>query len=126
MKVTRVERGWAGHFICASRCRFRRNTLLTSKQTSVVVSTVGLMETIWNKEYYSGPFQPIGAFRRYYETMAFYSNPDDSRYHDADVTREISFDSPWSINEVDADDRANTMHEKVVEEIKAKMEEGQL
>ncbi len=110
-KVKRTERGWAGHFICAHRCRFRRNTLLEYRKIKIVVSTVGLMESSMNNK-----FETIG-LDRHYETMAFHSNGKDSRYHDIDVSRQIYFESPWSISELDADDRANDMHEKVVAEI---------
>jgi len=125
MKVKRTERGWAGHFIYSNRCRFRRNTLLECGDIKIVVSTVGLMETPWKKgdKLYSGPFDEIG-YNRYYETMAFHSNPDDIRYHDADVNREVYFDSPWSISVVDADDKANDMHEAVVAEISTKLKNG--
>ena len=127
MEIKRTERGWAGHFICANDCRFRRNTLLEYADTMVVVSTVGLMETPWPKDskYYKGPFEEIGHMR-YYETMAFHANKDDTRYHDIDVTRQVSFDSPWSISEVDADDKANNMHEVVVKEITNKLLEGEI
>ena len=117
MKVRRIERGWAGHFICANRCRFRRNTLLDNGISKVVVSTVGLME-----DPSEAGFTEIGS-GRYFETMAFYAE-FDGRYWDADVTREISFDSNWSLAEVDADDRANDMHEAVVDEISLKLKSG--
>ena len=110
--VTRQERGWAGHFIGSTECLFRRNTLLTLKDTRIVVSTIGLMKHPIDHD----KFTHIG-WERYYETMAFHSDDDDHRYHDADVTREVIFDSPWSIDIIDADDKANDMHEAVCDEI---------
>lgn len=118
--VIRTERGWAGHFICADRCRFRRNTLLECGEIRIVVSTVGLMcNRVEDK------FEQIG-HERYFETMAFHAQRVDDRYWDADISRgELSFDSPWAISEVDADDRANDMHETVVSEIARRMENGE-
>lgn len=118
-KVTTQERGWAGHFICAQSCRFRRNTLVTCGDTRIVVSTVGCMENNLRGE----GFAQIGC-DRYYETMAFHSDPEDTRYYDADVSREVSFDSPWAISELDADDKANDMHDTVVKELVDKLQKG--
>jgi hypothetical protein len=109
--VKRTERGWAGHFICAYRCRFRRNTLLECGEKRVVVSTVGMMASQTEDK-----FEPIG-YNRYFETMAFHAHRVDDRYWDADVSRQIFFDSPWAIGEIDADDKANDMHDNVVFEI---------
>lgn len=122
-KVIRTERGWAGHFICANRCRFRRNTLLQCGKVKIVVSTVGLMENPLKE--FKRPFEEIG-YRRHYETMAFYAKADDARYHDADVSRQVDFDSSRSISELDADDKANDMHEAVVAEITGKLLSGSL
>lgn len=125
MQVRRVERGWAGHFVCSDRCKFRRNTLLTYGNTRIVVSTVGLLESFWKKSdrLYRGQFEKVGD-GRYYETMAFYSNPKDTRYYDIDATRQVDFESPWSISTLDADDKANKMHERVVKEITRKLRGG--
>lgn len=112
VKIT--ERGWAGHFICAHQCLFRRNTLLEYKDKKIVVSTVGAMRDSRKN------FTTVG-HQRYYETMAFHSNKDDVRYHDADVSRQVSFDSPWAIDRLDADDEANIMHDNVVMEIKQRL-----
>ena len=114
--VTRTERGWAGHFICANRCKFRRNTLLTYNDIMIVVSSVGLMEI-------DGKFDTIGA-GRHFETMAFHADKNDKRYFDADVSKQVYFDSDWAIAELDADDKANEMHEAVVAEISTKLEKG--
>lgn len=117
-KIIRLERGWAGHFICADRCRFRRNTLLSYDKIKIVISTVGLMVIEQSNE-----FQTIG-FSRYYETMVFHAKKNDKRYSDIDVGREIDFDSNWTISIIDADDKANDMHEKVVTEITEKLLKG--
>lgn len=111
MEVKRTERGWPGHFIGANRCYFRRNTLLEAGPVKIVVSTVGLYESLDGRG-----FAKLGR-NRYYETMAFHSIEHDLRYHDADVTREVDFNSPWAIEDMNADDQANDMHETVVAEI---------
>lgn len=108
-ELIRQERGWAGHFISAHRCRFRRNTLLSYNNIKIVISTVGFC--ILDNEIIE-----IG-FNRYFETMAFHSDPKDVRYNDADVGQQVSFESEWAIREKDADDQANRMHEDVVTEI---------
>lgn len=121
--VKRTERGWAGHFICADRCKFRRNTLLEFNQVKIVVSTVGLMQSGINGE--GKGFSPIGTFDRYYETMAFHSDKTDKRYHDADVSQQVNFESEWAISAIDADDKANDMHEIVVNEIAERLTNGE-
>lgn len=120
--VKRTERGWAGHFCCAHHCQFRRNTLLECGDVKIVVSTVGLMRDVLAKN--ERKFESIG-INRYFETMAFHADPADTRYHDAEVTREIRFKSPWAIDKLDADDKANDMHEAVVAEITNKLAAGE-
>ena len=118
VKVT--ERGWAGHFICADRCRFRRNTLIECGEQRIVVSTVGLMEKFdYGKPWYkTGKFETIGC-ERYYETMAFNASKEGV-YWEADVTQQLSFDSEWALNECEeeSDKKANEMHDAVVRELK--------
>jgi hypothetical protein len=42
------------------------------------------------------------------------------------VNREVSFTSPWQIGEIDADDKANNMHETVVAEITEMLLKGRI
>lgn len=109
-QVKRTELGWAGHFICADRCLFRRNTLLEYGGLKVVVSTVGRMLNLRGDD-----FEPIG-FKRHFETMAFMAK-DDDKYNDADVRKPVSFSSNWQLPEPDIELEANEMHENVVKEI---------
>jgi hypothetical protein len=106
-EVKRTERGWAGHFISASRCRFRRNTLLECGDKRIVVSTVGALESC----------EPIG-HNRYYETMAFWAK-NDGIYWDANIMKQVHFKSRWAIATLSetTDAEANAMHEAVVAEL---------
>ena len=123
-KLKRTERGWAGHFCLAEGCLFRRNTLLEYGDVRIVVSTVGgLLKDQTALQNHERRFDTL-ARGRYYETLAFYAERVEDRYWDADVSKEIEFESPWSISEIDADDKANDMHEKVVEELSKKLKQG--
>ena len=116
--MERIERGWAGHFCAADGCKFRRNTLIHDGDKYIVVSTVG-------NYWYDNRNETIGV-NRYYETMAFYALSDDAKYHDADVHRQIEFNSRWCINQPDSDNEANAMHDDVVLEIMRMVEKGTL
>lgn len=114
--VTRTERGWAGHFICAPSCLFRRNTLLELGKKRIVVSTVGGYR-------YNEKIETIGAGGRYYETMAFKAKKDGA-YWEADISKQLCFESEWAICAPspdnlpkDVDDEADQMHEAVVAEL---------
>lgn len=119
MNIKKTERGWAGHFICAMDCRFRRNTLIQYGKKYIVVSTVGAMFRMDEKG-----IQQIGA-DRYYETMSFWSDESDSIYHDISVSNEIYLpDTKWAIdkqeleeNKDSIDNIANKMHDDYVAEI---------
>jgi len=117
-KLKRTERGWGGHYICAHRCLFRRNTLLQYGKVSIVVSTVGLQ-----RNFKGFGYDTVGP-GRYFETMAFHTKKEDARFNDADVTRQIVFESDWCIDKIDADDEANDMHETAVDEISDKLKKG--
>lgn len=116
MKIT--ERGWAGHFICADRCRFRRNTLIAHDAKSIVVSTVGnFHDEVGMRE--------IG-YKRWYETMVFRAT-EENGYMDADVGQELGVDSESAINgslRASMDQEANDMHEAVVLEFVNKLGRG--
>jgi len=121
--VKKTERGWAGHFICGSSCRFRRNTLLELGEEKIVVSTVG-------GYVFNNKIDTIGANGRYYETMAFKAVKIGA-YFEADVSEEISFESEWAICAKspedlpdDIDNMADRQHEAVVLEMTALLEKN--
>lgn len=124
MEVKRTERGWAGHYICSDQCKFRRNTLLECGDTKWIVSTIG-------GKILDGKPDVVG-WNRWYETMAFKAELEHG-YWDADVTKEICFESPWGIfaesfdelveQHPHIDNYANEMHETVVAELMQKITE---
>ena len=130
VKVT--ERGWAGHFILADRCLFRRNTLLEYKDKKWVVSTVGAYRNRENK------MDSIG-YCRWYETGVFeayekngYINTTDFTLFLEDKTSLINetlriddLKLPNEINDDVINDYINTIDEglikKEIENIKNKI-----
>ena len=131
-EVKRIERGWAGHYICSADCSFRRNTLLEYGDKKWIVSTVGCQVARHEclPYYREGDIIEVG-YQRWYETMAFEAKNIDG-YLDADVTKPIQFTNDWGIwgekwsNVLEKynnlpDLAANDMHEKVVEELMEKI-----
>ncbi len=126
-KVKRTERGWPGHFICADRCMFRRNTLLEYKDKKWVISTVGrYISSSSNK------IDTVGA-NRWYETMVFEAKLS-GEYWDADVSKQIYPEQDWRIwgkswDEVNdkynpVDNAANDMHERIIDEMTKRIVDG--
>ena len=127
MNVTRTERGWHGHFICADSCQFSRNTLLHREDdnTRIVVSTIGAML----RPIPNGQYQTIGCDRTY-ETMAFHAK-QEGIYWDIDSSHTVEFDAEWCVApkgkkliQPEDDMRANEMHEAVVSEIMQALVDG--
>lgn len=115
MEVKRTERGWAGHFCLGYRCEYHRNTLLEYNGTKVVVSTVGRLQ----KDLLRPLYDEVGR-DRHFETMAFLAKEND-KYNDADISKEIVFDSNWSLPRLDMELEAEDMHEAVVKEISERL-----
>lgn len=114
-EVKRKERGWAGHFICADDCLFRRNTLLEYDGRYIVVSTVGRWLPEYLRHTKDAKFTTVGV-DRYFETMAFVGDPEDE-YHNAICQCRVMFNAPWSLDSPDKELEADEMHEKVCDEI---------
>ena len=115
MNIIFKERGWAGHFIMGHKCMYRRNTLVSGDNISVVVSTVGNM-VIDDKR----GVEEVG-HNRIYETMVFVSKFENG-YQEADVTKEVSnTTSKWCLSKEelrdDSDNQADVMHDVMVEEM---------
>lgn len=108
-QVNRTERGWAGHYILADRCSFRRNTLLEYKDQKVVVSTVGRMNHVLGIG-----IVPI-SHDRHFETRAFMSC--GNKWDDIDSSKPVFLKSECNLPEPDMELEANEMHENVVKEI---------
>lgn len=128
-QIKRTERGWPAHFVCASRCLFRRNTLLEKGELRVVVSTVGAFKPDIDKKGY----HEIG-LGRHYETMAFMAKKEfapppakkEKFYWHADVQKQIPLSGKIAIPSIEFEDdmSADEMHERAVAELVEKMEKS--
>lgn len=123
IEVKRTERGFAGHFICAKDCWYRRNTLLEAGNLRIVVSSVGNYHM--PPRLSNGEAAEIG-LDRYYETMAFYAKWEDP-YWEADIERPVSFHAEWGIFEKpknESDFEMDEIHEGVVAELSQRLKEA--
>lgn len=122
-----TERGWAGHYICAHYCRYRRNTLVSSEGRHVVVSSVGNM----HHDEQTG-MKTIGAGGRYYETMVF-RGAKIGPYIDAIIAAPIYPPEPLNTgifaecpeelaDSIDSD--ADAMHDAIVAWVREEFEEA--
>ena len=116
MEVKRTERGWAGHCCLSNLCEYHRNTLLECNGAKVVVSTIGRLRDVT-----SGTFAELG-YGSFFETMAFMSKENG----DADVTRELLFESKRHLPSPDMELEADAMHEDVVTELSKRLVDGTL
>jgi len=112
-----INHGYAGHFICAERCLFRRNTTVEdiSQNKAITVSTVGDFRM---KGDFEGEPQTVG-LDRYYETMMFEAYKGDEfhghRYWYADVTKDLTgYLDEWAISEPYKDYLADEMHKNAI------------
>jgi hypothetical protein len=123
MNVTRTDRELGTY---PQGMQFRRNTLLEYGDVRIVVSTIGrfvapdeMAGILKDKHIILGP-------DRYYETLAWHAKKYDYGW-DSNIGRgQLRFAGPWAIPHVDetSDADANQMHEMAVEEITARLEEG--
>lgn len=110
MNLTRIERGWAGHFVMGIKCQWHRNTLILDSDSGrgIIVSSVGQLPD----ENHPDKYIQIGAFR-YYETMVFIAR-QEGEYMDADVTRQVFPETKWYVSdypEGTTDLKAEEIHE---------------
>jgi hypothetical protein len=115
VRITTKERGWAGHFIGAANCAYRRNTLVSDGKEHIIVSSVGAYRAMGRD------IDKIGC-NRFYETMVF-RGVKEGPYIDIDVQEQIPLpdDLEWGIfgEKVedlprDSDNKMDDIHEKVV------------
>jgi hypothetical protein len=117
MKPIITERGWIAYYICADRCRFRRNTLIAFGKRRVVVESVGMF---YPKHDDAAP-DTVGV-GRYYETAAFHAKRA-GHYWDINGYKSPNQIAAWK--PLNSDQRANDVHEAIVHEIATKLERGE-
>lgn len=115
--VSRVERGWHGHYISDLNFLFSRNTLLDDGESFILVSTLGLMLDGDSR------YVPISDDGCYVETRVFltretsdFRDPGDEIKIDKAMANKL-----FSPNKY----RANEMHESVVSKLIDRLLDGE-
>lgn len=118
--IKRIERGTIGYddLDIAIDCRFRRNTLITSDREAIVVVTIG------NRIVCGERLLPVNHIGDYYETTVYKTLTRKGRYPVTLFNERIAVESRTKLSTPFDNNDADAMHEKVVNEIVRKMEEG--
>ena len=119
-KIKLTYRGWPGHFIMAHACVFHLNTLVELGRVRIIVSTVENMQLPGKRKA-----TEIG-LGRFYETMVFKAALRDG-YWDQDPGERIYIYGNTLVRHVGltSDQKANDMHEEIVQEIVDRIKEGE-
>lgn len=140
--ITVTERGWAGHFICGSRCMYHRNTLISYNEKKIVVSTIGKykpdVSCLDICFHLINGFESLGGGQvegnRYYETEIGFAefnsgyweySPDKDIYNDLliEYQEKVSRLDPSFI---DSDGFADEYHDKCVQKVIDLLKENKL
>ena len=125
--MERIERGWAGHYICGPDCRWRRNTLIVNDDgREIIVSSVGRL-TRYDHKKGLNVVDYIG-HKRWYETKAFIAKKD-GEYTEVDVEKYITLPEniEWCVDhepEENTDIEAEKIHEDVVSWVMGNFDEA--
>lgn len=140
--ITVTERGWAGHFICGSRCIYHRNTLISYNDKKIIVSTIGRYKPALPDPEYClhliAGFESLGGGgvegNRYYETEIGFAefnsgyweySPDKEIYHDLLMEYQCKI-SRLDPSFFDSDRFADEYHDKTVQTVIDLLKENKL
>jgi len=123
MKAKVTYRGWPAHYMNSDECIYHLNTLIECGDVHIVVSTVGLEKD--NDPKSKAAFKKIN-IGRYYETTAFFAKMGKhAKVWNADVTRQVHFESRWFYPCINDMYEVDEGHLLVVREIVDRMEAGE-
>ena len=116
MEVRQTERAYPMYTKEPGLSPFRRQTMLEHGNECIFVTTIGL-----------GGHPPCSEPRRYYDTLAIFGKKMENGTWGIDTDREVGIDARCSFQtDVEADAKADQMHNTVVAEVAEKLQSGSI